>query len=219
MTERFANNASTTLSAAVETTDGTSISVTSAAAPFPQTAQFRIIIDSEIFIVTDGAGTTTWTVTRGAESTTAATHLNGAAVTHVLTAGALGNLPITTAAAVLGADVALTPANTWVDVLSLSLAAGTWIIWGSMQIAAGDLQTDEIRLYDGANVLASGGQTITSGAYRAQASIVSGAVVLGATTTITLQGYTQTSTTASTAKKLTFSTIDYATRMTAIKVA
>ena len=42
--------------------------------------------------MTAGAGTTTWTVTRGAESTTAASHADGAAVTHVLTAGAVGKL-------------------------------------------------------------------------------------------------------------------------------
>jgi hypothetical protein len=88
MTEQFANNAQTTLSAAIETTDGTSISVTSASG-FPDSAQYRILIDDEIMIVTAGAGTTTWTVTRGAESTSGATHDNGATVTHVLTAGAL----------------------------------------------------------------------------------------------------------------------------------
>jgi hypothetical protein len=89
MAEQFGNLAATTLSAAITTTSATTLTVVSAAAPFPQTAQFRIIIDSEIMIVTAGAGTTTWTVTRGAENTTAATHLSGAAVTHILTAGAL----------------------------------------------------------------------------------------------------------------------------------
>ena len=78
--EQFANNAETTLSAAIETTDGTSISVT-AYALFPAAAQFRVRIDDELLLVTDGAGTTTWTVERGAESTTAATHASGATVT------------------------------------------------------------------------------------------------------------------------------------------
>lgn len=89
MVEQFANNAATTLGAAIESVDGTSITVSSATG-FPASAQYRILIDSEIMIVTAGAATTTWTVTRGAESTTGATHENGAAVTHVLTAGALG---------------------------------------------------------------------------------------------------------------------------------
>lgn len=86
--EQFANNASTTLSVAITTTNETSISVTSATG-FPALAQFRVLIDSELMVVTAGAGTTTWTVTRGAEGTTAATHPSGATVTHVLTAAAL----------------------------------------------------------------------------------------------------------------------------------
>ena len=53
--------------------------------------QWRILIDSEIMIVTGGHGLTTWIVTRGAEGTTAATHLNNATVIQLLTAGALNN--------------------------------------------------------------------------------------------------------------------------------
>lgn len=86
--ESFANNASTTLSAAITDTTGTSISVTSASG-FPSSGNYRIVIDSEYFVVTGGQGTTTWTVTRGAESSTAATHSNSAAVTQVLTNGGL----------------------------------------------------------------------------------------------------------------------------------
>lgn len=81
--EVFANNASSTLSAAISTTNGTSLSVNSAAS-FPTTGNFRIIIDSEIMLVTAVSGTT-FTVVRGQEGTTAATHLVNAAVTHILT--------------------------------------------------------------------------------------------------------------------------------------
>ena len=91
MSEQFGTLAATTLSAGVNNAV-TTLPVTSGAAPFPQSAQFRIVVDSEIMIVTGGAGTTSWTVTRGAESTTAAAHSSGAAVTHVLTAGALGGV-------------------------------------------------------------------------------------------------------------------------------
>lgn len=86
-TEQFANYVATTLNGAINNSV-TSITITSATG-FPAAAQYRIKIDSEILIVTAGAGTTTWTVTRGAEGTTAASHSNGAAVAHVLTAGAL----------------------------------------------------------------------------------------------------------------------------------
>jgi hypothetical protein len=85
--ERFANDAATTLSALIVDAVVTSITVTSATL-FPPAAQFRVKIDSELLLVTAGAGTTTWTVTRGVEGTTAAAHSNGAAVTHVLTRAA-----------------------------------------------------------------------------------------------------------------------------------
>lgn len=83
----------TTLAAAITSTAATTLT-TSAAAPAALQApgQFRIVIDSEIMIVTGGASTTTWTVTRGAEGSTAATHANNANVYHFLTAGALANL-------------------------------------------------------------------------------------------------------------------------------
>jgi len=87
-TEQFANNATTTLNGAISSTSATSITVASASA-FPSVAQFRILIESEIMLVTAGAGSTTWTVTRGIEGTTAATHADGATVRQILTAGAL----------------------------------------------------------------------------------------------------------------------------------
>lgn len=79
-----ANFAQTTLGAAITTTDGTSITVTSEAG-FPS-VPFIIAIDTEVMLVTNVA-TTTWTVTRGYESSTAATHLNGATIYHDWSAG------------------------------------------------------------------------------------------------------------------------------------
>lgn len=88
--EQFANDIQTTLSA--ELTEGaTTVKVTSATG-FPAAAQYRIRIDSEIMLVTAGAGTTEWTVTRAAEGTTAAPHLKSAVVAHVLTAEVLKKL-------------------------------------------------------------------------------------------------------------------------------
>lgn len=85
--ETFANQAVTTLSAAITGVTATSCSVIDATA-FPDTGNFRIKIDSEILIVTGVAGNT-FTVTRGAEGTTAATHASGASVIHLLTKGGL----------------------------------------------------------------------------------------------------------------------------------
>jgi hypothetical protein len=52
--------------------------------------QFRIVISSEIMIVTAGASGTSWTVTRKAEGSTEASHPAGSSIYNVLTAGALG---------------------------------------------------------------------------------------------------------------------------------
>ena len=68
----------TTLAAAIESVDGTEITV-SAAGLFPEAASppsggFDVRIEDEILTVSAGHGTTTWTVTRGVHGTTAAVH-------------------------------------------------------------------------------------------------------------------------------------------------
>jgi hypothetical protein len=88
--EQFANNAQSNLTAAL-TAGATSLTVQGAAA-FPASGNFRVLIDGEILLVTAVSGNT-FTVTRGAEGTTAAAHAGGAYVTHVLTAAALLNCP------------------------------------------------------------------------------------------------------------------------------
>lgn len=52
--------------------------------------QFRIVVDSEIMVASYSSGT--WTLTRGAEGSTAASHTDGTNVWHYLTAGALSGL-------------------------------------------------------------------------------------------------------------------------------
>lgn len=47
---------------------------------FPTTGAYKITIGTERLTVTAGQGTTTWTVTRGVDSTTAAIHADGASV-------------------------------------------------------------------------------------------------------------------------------------------
>ncbi len=63
---------STTLDGSI-TAAVTTITVTSSA-DFPLEGEFRIQIESELLLVTAGWGTTSWTVTRGLDGTTAATH-------------------------------------------------------------------------------------------------------------------------------------------------
>ena len=85
-----------TLTAAMTDTVGLSMAI-SAAAPAGlrgATGQFRVVVDSEIMLIAASAtGASPWTIiTRGAEGSTAATHLINAPVYHYLTAGALTTL-------------------------------------------------------------------------------------------------------------------------------
>ncbi|WP_037616433.1 hypothetical protein [Streptomyces aureus] len=72
--------AATTANGAISSTSSTSITVASASG-FPGSGNYNIQIDSEVLLVTGGQGTTTWTVTRGVNGSTAATHSNGAVIT------------------------------------------------------------------------------------------------------------------------------------------
>lgn len=93
--EQYANlnvslgNAQTTINQGGGIASGDTSVTVSGHAGFPGSAQYRIVIDNEIILVTGGAGTNTWTIQRGVEGTTAASHANGATVTHVLTAAGL----------------------------------------------------------------------------------------------------------------------------------
>jgi hypothetical protein len=85
-----ANFGETTLASAITTTDGTTITVTSGTS-FP-VVPFLVTIDTEILKCTDKGAGTNWTVTRGEQSSTAATHLNGTKVQNNITAGDFSSL-------------------------------------------------------------------------------------------------------------------------------
>jgi len=84
--ELFANNADTTLNGGISNS-ATSLIVASSSL-FPPTGNFRVLIGSEVLLVTGVSGNT-WTVTRGIESTTAVAHSNGERIDHIITEGAL----------------------------------------------------------------------------------------------------------------------------------
>ncbi len=88
-TEQFANLAASTLTAGISAV-ATTLTVVSAT-PFSTAPQFRIIIDSEIMLVTGVAGAV-FTVTRASEGTTATTHATSAVVTQIVTAAAMNLL-------------------------------------------------------------------------------------------------------------------------------
>lgn len=83
--EVLGNNAVTTLNGGINNSQTTL--VVASATGFPTTGNFRILIDSEYMLVTGVSGGTTFTVSRGIESSTAVLHSNGATVANVLTAG------------------------------------------------------------------------------------------------------------------------------------
>lgn len=120
--ERLANNATSTLAAALSS-GATSLTVAAAAA-FPNAGNFRIKIDAELLLVTAVAGNV-FTVTRGAEGTTAAAHTSGSAVKHVLTAASLETFigeEITAAIADLPTDADLTAVQSAVDDVEADVA-------------------------------------------------------------------------------------------------
>lgn len=87
MAEQLANNAASTLNGGIDNAV-TSLAVANGTV-FPSSGNFRIIIDNELILVGARSGNTLSSLTRALESTSAASHSNGATVTHVLTKGGL----------------------------------------------------------------------------------------------------------------------------------
>jgi hypothetical protein len=86
--ETFGNNDITTLASAAGPSD-TIISVATVSG-FPTDGQFRLLIDTELLLVTGyDLGANQFQVTRGAEGSTAASHSMGAQVVCILTRGSL----------------------------------------------------------------------------------------------------------------------------------
>jgi hypothetical protein len=88
MAEKYANDFSTTLSSGVDNVT-TSLPVAAPAPVALRGGSFRIRVDNELMVVTatGSSGASPWTVVRGAEGTTAASHSSSATVAHVLTRG------------------------------------------------------------------------------------------------------------------------------------
>lgn len=78
----FKPTTGTTATTADPGSGGLTLAVASAEG-FPTTNGYKILVDSEIMLVTAGAGTLSWTVTRAQDGTTAAAHTTGAAVAEI----------------------------------------------------------------------------------------------------------------------------------------
>ncbi len=86
--EKFANNATTTTSGSINNSSNPVTFTVASASAFPTSGNFRIIIDSEILLVTSVSGSD-FTATRAQEGTSIASHASGATVKHILTADSL----------------------------------------------------------------------------------------------------------------------------------
>jgi hypothetical protein len=86
--ETYINNYTVTTAASISNS-ATSLSVSAAASV---AGGFRILVESELMLVTAGGTGTTWTVTRGVEGTTATSHADSLPVNIVMTAAGLSNI-------------------------------------------------------------------------------------------------------------------------------
>ena len=143
MAEKFVNDPGTALSVGC-TSSATTITVVNASG-YPTTGNFRIKIDDELMIVTSVSGAV-WTVTRGAESTTATAHAGGTAVNHVFTAGAYQqaladrNCYVVFRAALQQSSVASLGFSYGADGPTAVTVTGTTSLAGAASFAAGAIQ-------------------------------------------------------------------------------
>ncbi|HET9162484.1 MAG TPA: hypothetical protein VFN89_03430 [Solirubrobacterales bacterium] len=89
MTERFANNATTTLAA--ELAKGATKLTVASPARFPNEGDFRILVGSELMMVTAVSGTE-FTVERAIEGSAEAAHAAGVEIENIVTAGLLSSV-------------------------------------------------------------------------------------------------------------------------------
>lgn len=97
-----------------------------------------------------------------------------------------GGGALTTASINLTSDISGVT-TTWTNLLSLSLAAGTWLAWGAGRINASSATDWSVRIWDGTTNRGSGSATTQTG-WNGEITVASEPMVLAGTTTIYLQG-------------------------------
>lgn len=102
--EIFSNLLTATLATGIDNVQTTLTITTPTSGTIPTTGNFRLRIENEYLLVTGtGNGSTTFTVTRSIEGSTAASHSAGIAVKQVITAAALAQIRLDAIAAIIGA--------------------------------------------------------------------------------------------------------------------
>ena len=89
MRENYINGFTVTVGVGGIDNVSTTLPVTAAA---PVDGGFRILVENEIMLVASGGLTTSWTVIRGIEGSTAALHLNTTTIYPILTAGSMDQI-------------------------------------------------------------------------------------------------------------------------------
>jgi len=101
------------------------------------------------------------------------------------------NLPYptpTTASANLGSDVTGMTASTWNDIVSVSLGAGTWLVWAGVVLEnTSSGQACDVRVYDGTTEFGAAAVTATAASEEQTVTIASDLVVEVGTVTLKLQ--------------------------------
>lgn len=87
--EVYTNGAASTLNGSILVGDLTMIPTSYG--PFPATGQTRVLLDTELILITDLAARP-WTISRGTEGTSAAGHVNTSIITQVFTAAGIINV-------------------------------------------------------------------------------------------------------------------------------
>lgn len=112
--ESFENDTTRTLNGAINNSV-TTLTASSAAPTALQTGNSRWRIDDELTLLTAGGSGTSWTITRGIEGTTAASHADGATISHVFTAASSKLLPAIGMRAFNSANISLS-AGAWTNI-------------------------------------------------------------------------------------------------------
>lgn len=113
--EQYFNDVETTLNGSIINSQTTL--VVTAATGYASSGNFRIRIEDELMLVTGVSGTT-FTVTRGIESTTAVSHTSGVTVNHVVSAAGLSQIlteapGVSTPQTATGAPAVAMPVTGW----------------------------------------------------------------------------------------------------------
>lgn len=127
------------------------------------------------------------------------------------------SVSLTRSSTTLGANVALNATGSYFDILSLSLAAGTWLVTATA--LANDSATSAAiltRLYDGTNTYASSA-TYSNNLTRGVAVTISAIITLGSTTIVKLQARGPDATTSRILFNQSGNSKD--THMTAVRIA